>query len=178
MLPTVGVCLEFGPPIGHGCDHAMVAADQRCVCPQCGAVCRGRFQGCPSVWSRGPQPLSLVPGPVAGRSVIFSTGAGEEKTDAGVSADAPILPADDPPPTPNDGAGVVGPLEPTAITELAQALADAIATVGRQLHEGQEFQLRSLLDKIESRLDELRAAAPEPRTSRSPPTADHPAPEC
>jgi hypothetical protein len=46
--------------------------------------------------------------------------------------------------------------------------------VGRQLHEEQEFQLRSLLEKIESRLDELRAIAPEPRPPRSPPTTDHP----
>jgi hypothetical protein len=68
----------------------------------------------------------------------------------------------DPPLIANDGPAVVGPLEPTAIADLAQALADAIATVGRQLHEDQELQLRSLLEKIESRLDELLAASREP----------------
>jgi hypothetical protein len=54
-----------------------------------------------------------------------------------------------------------------AVTDLAQALADTAATVGRQLHESQEFQLRALLEKIEARLDELIAALPEPGSSRA-----------
>jgi hypothetical protein len=63
-----------------------------------------------------------------------------------------------------------------AIIDLAQALVDALATVGHDLHESQELQLRSLLDKIESRLDELSAALPEPGSSRTRRT-DDPGPE-
>jgi hypothetical protein len=59
-----------------------------------------------------------------------------------------------------------------AIIDLAEALADAVATVGHHLHESQELQLRSLLEKIESRLDELSAALPEPGSSRARTTDD------
>ena len=162
MLPTVGVCLEFGPPIGPGCDHAMVAADQRCVCPQCGAVCRGRFQGCPSVWSRGPQPLSLVRNATSGRSVISTTRGGEEKTDGGVAADCadPFsrrLPADR-----ERRAGVVGPLDPTALTELAQALADAISGGGTPAARGPGVP--AALAAREDRVSSRRADGHRPRT--------------
>jgi hypothetical protein len=140
----------------------MVAAVQRCVCPECGAVCRGRFQGCPSVWTTGPEALSLGRQVAGEGSVNPGSRSGVGNTGLGVSHAAPTLPPDDPPLIAHDGPVVVGPLEPKAITDLAQALADAIATVGRQLHEDQELQLRSLLEKIESRLDELMAASREP----------------
>jgi hypothetical protein len=32
----------------------MVAGAAACTCAHCGAVCRGRFNGCPAVWARGP----------------------------------------------------------------------------------------------------------------------------
>jgi hypothetical protein len=48
-----------------------------------------------------------------------------------------------------------------ALTFLAQAVADEVATLGRQLHDGEEFQLRAQLEKVELRLNELIAALPE-----------------
>jgi hypothetical protein len=32
----------------------MVAGATSCTCDACGTVCRGRFNGCPAVWARGP----------------------------------------------------------------------------------------------------------------------------
>jgi hypothetical protein len=46
----MGFCAEFGPVITEGCDHLMVAGVDSCSCPECGAVCRGQFEGCSDVW--------------------------------------------------------------------------------------------------------------------------------
>lgn len=32
----------------------MVAGADACSCKPCGTVCRGKFNGCPAVWARGP----------------------------------------------------------------------------------------------------------------------------
>ena len=32
----------------------MMAGSSACTCAKCGAVCSGRFNGCPAVWERGP----------------------------------------------------------------------------------------------------------------------------
>ena len=56
----MGRCHEFGLQIHDGCGHPMVAGDSACACSECGVVCGGRFAGCPDVWARGPQPVTLV----------------------------------------------------------------------------------------------------------------------
>lgn len=38
----------------------MVAGESSCRCSTCGAVCEGRFAGCPAVWAAGPREVSLV----------------------------------------------------------------------------------------------------------------------
>lgn len=50
----MGRCYEFGAEIHAGCEFAMVVAAEggRCECAGCGAVCPGRFNGCPSVTSK------------------------------------------------------------------------------------------------------------------------------
>jgi hypothetical protein len=161
-MTVVGVCLEFGPPIAPGCGHAMVAADERCVCPECGAVCRGRFRGCPEVWNRGPQAVSLAREPPGGRGVARARPApGQMRAEE--SHEASTAPTGEPPPTANGGVGYSGRPEPSAISDLATALSEVVATAGRQPNESQELQLRSLLERIESRLDELIAGLPELR---------------
>lgn len=146
MIPRVGVCLEFGPHIAVGCGEAMVAADGRCVCPACGAVCRGRFQGCSAVWDRGPQPVPLV----SKAPVAAAKGGQEPRRPA-------HLRGDDHPPSARDGAAVASPPEHVAVTEMARSLEDAVAAVGR-VEAGQEVQLRPLLVKIEAQLDDILAA--------------------
>lgn len=59
----MGWCHEFGPTIAAGCGHPMVAGSHGCTCSVCGADCRGRFEGCPRVWERGPHPLPVTPRP-------------------------------------------------------------------------------------------------------------------
>ncbi len=54
--------------IKSDCNHHMRAEESSCVCPGCGAVCRGQFGACPDVWARGVQahtPVAVaVPSPV------------------------------------------------------------------------------------------------------------------
>ncbi len=38
----------------------MVAGESSCRCSTCGAVCEGRFAGCPEVWAAGPREVTLV----------------------------------------------------------------------------------------------------------------------
>ena len=157
-MPPVGICLEFGPRITEGCDEVMRAADQRCVCPGCGAVCRGRFQGCAEVWKRGPQAVNLVSKAATGRSTARArSGLGPEGRE---QPDHLTRLPGDPPPSANNGSVVSTPVEHTAAT-LAEAVEERLAAVGRRLHEGQELALRARLDKIECRLDELTAALEE-----------------
>jgi hypothetical protein len=157
-MPPVGICLEFGPRITEGCDEVMRAADQRCACPGCGAVCRGRFQGCPEVWNRGPQAVSLVRKAATGRSTARArSGSGPEGSQQ--PDHLTYLPGD-PLPSANNGSVISRPVEQTAAT-LAEAVEERLAAVGRRLHEGQELALGARLDRIECRLDELTAALEE-----------------
>ncbi|MGI9032284.1 MAG: BTAD domain-containing putative transcriptional regulator [Acidimicrobiales bacterium] len=56
----MGWCHEFVCQIVPECDHPMTAGQQACTCDVCGAVCTGRFGGCPDVWEQGPKPLHLI----------------------------------------------------------------------------------------------------------------------
>lgn len=56
----MGRCHEFGLQIHDGCGHPMVAGESTCACSECGVVCGGRFAGCPDVWARGPQPVTIT----------------------------------------------------------------------------------------------------------------------
>jgi hypothetical protein len=63
----MGWCSEFGIEIRPRCDHAMLPVSEACQCEECGALCPGRFDGCPAVWERGPLPdvaLRRAPRPV------------------------------------------------------------------------------------------------------------------
>lgn len=56
----MGRCYEFGVVVGAGCEQPMVVTAEggACACPDCGTVCRGRFDGCASVLARpGYSPL-------------------------------------------------------------------------------------------------------------------------
>ena len=59
----MGKCRDFGSQIAEGCDHLMRAGSDSCACEECGVVCKGRFEACPSIWARGPQPVTLVAAP-------------------------------------------------------------------------------------------------------------------
>jgi hypothetical protein len=156
MMLLVGICLEFGPHITEGCDEAMSAADQRCTCPGCGAVCRGRFQGCQEVWNRGPQPVSLVSKAATLRSIARARS--RSGPEARQQPDHPVrLPGNNPLPSANNGPVVSRPEEETAAT-LAPVVEETLPAGGRRLQEDQELLLRARLDKIERRLDELTAA--------------------
>jgi hypothetical protein len=55
----MGHCYEFETEIQAGCDHPMVAQADCCVCPDCGARCTGKFNGCAAVWARGDVSVEL-----------------------------------------------------------------------------------------------------------------------
>jgi hypothetical protein len=59
----MGLCRDFGSQIAVGCDHPMTAGSDSCHCEQCGVVCEGRFEACPSVWAQGPQVVLVGPAP-------------------------------------------------------------------------------------------------------------------
>lgn len=59
----MGLCRDFGSQISQGCNHLMRADSDSCHCDQCGVVCKGRFEACPSVWAQGPQPVTIVAAP-------------------------------------------------------------------------------------------------------------------
>jgi hypothetical protein len=151
MIAPVGICLEFGPQITEACDEAMIAADQRCVCPGCGAVCRGRFPGCPEVWNRGPSTVSLISKSAIGRSTgqagLRSGLPGGEQP-----GDPDRLPG-------NNGPVVSRPVEQSAaVVGSAEAVEETLLAVDRQPQRGHELPLHARLDQIECRLDQLTAA--------------------
>lgn len=82
----MGFCAEFGPVITEGCEHLMVAGVDSCSCPDCGAVCKGQFDGCREVWVAPPAkqqkpvaPADAVPAAaVADRGEPVDTFAQEE----------------------------------------------------------------------------------------------------
>ncbi|MDQ1417927.1 MAG: hypothetical protein QOF81_3540 [Acidimicrobiaceae bacterium] len=39
----------------------MIAGASSCSCPDCHAVCTGKFKGCAGVWARGPVPITMRP---------------------------------------------------------------------------------------------------------------------
>ncbi len=43
----------------------MGAGRETCSCPECGAVCKGKFAGCVDVWARGPRQVSVRVRPTA-----------------------------------------------------------------------------------------------------------------
>ena len=53
----MGLCRDFGSQITEGCHHLMRADSDSCHCDECGVVCKGRFEACPTVWAQGPQPV-------------------------------------------------------------------------------------------------------------------------
>lgn len=57
----MGRCHDFGVDIRPGCEHPMRPGEDACACPECDAVCEGRFKGCVDVWARGPRPIQLAP---------------------------------------------------------------------------------------------------------------------
>lgn len=56
----MGLCRDFGSQITEGCNHLMRADSDSCHCDECGVVCKGRFEACPTVWAQGPQPLRIA----------------------------------------------------------------------------------------------------------------------
>lgn len=63
----MGWCQEFGAEVRAGCGHAMTARPSSCACPECGAVCEGKFAGCAVVWANGPRLSSVHRPPTAAR---------------------------------------------------------------------------------------------------------------
>jgi hypothetical protein len=57
----MGHCSVFDCQIAPGCDQPMEAHADHCSCPECGAVCPGRYDGCPDVWATAT--VALVPAP-------------------------------------------------------------------------------------------------------------------
>jgi len=60
----MGLCRDFGSQITEGCHHLMRADSDSCHCDECGVVCKGRFEACPTVWAQGPQPVPIVAPPL------------------------------------------------------------------------------------------------------------------
>jgi hypothetical protein len=144
----MGRCLAFGPSITDGCEHPMVAAADACYCRKCGVTCKGKFDGCSSVWVAAAGPVAAValePKPAA--QVV----AGEHP-DAEPEPDASM---DDEPPAP-DGVRVVEPVaagpEPEGAIELLEAIGhwvsdftDELRAVSKQLAEQRE-ETRTLME--------------------------------
>lgn len=75
----MGLCRDFGSHISQGCDHPMRADSDSCHCEQCGVVCRGKFEACPSVWAQGPQPVVFAPAQSA-EAVVFAPAPSTDAT--------------------------------------------------------------------------------------------------
>lgn len=135
----------------------MVPGNQCCTCPGCGAVCQGRFQACQEVWDRGPQAVNLVSKTATGRTNPRARSAPRpEAVEHG--HDPAHAPGGQAVPLSTNGRVVSLPVEQTAVANLAKAVEETVAAVGRRVHDDNELQLRSLLENIESRLDELTNA--------------------
>lgn len=148
----MGLCRAFGPQIAPGCDHPIQARSDSCRCEQCGVVCEGLFEACPSVWAAGPQPVVLASTvtkqPTRNPSADRRRAAVEDRpplmpvprevTDANpasVPARRPPSPGSTPTTTGDSTAGVVQRLEGAVdalrqeVAELRQALSQGQARV-------------------------------------------------
>jgi hypothetical protein len=110
----------------------MEAGEQSCACPQCGAVCPGRFGGCRQVWAARATPLTLTARPVV-RS------AGEPAEVATAPAPQPVSPTD----------------YEQLRAELVRAVSAAVDALGCRLENEQQAQWQILREDIEKRLADL-----------------------
>jgi hypothetical protein len=158
----MGWCHEFGVEIDPRCSHPMAAGGSACSCPECGTVCRGRFEGgCEAVWERGlrldaparptihaPKPalaLAAAATAVATNGTLPETGAGSELRVNG-SQPAPVdheaAPSHPGPPGPREDAGLV---QRMALVEIA--LTALVGRVDRLVH--METALTALAEQAE-----------------------------
>jgi hypothetical protein len=135
----MGWCQEFGVPTREGCDHLMVAGRDSCTCPQCGMTCRGKFDGCVSVWRAGPTAVSLERRTKGGSNGTAETvpsvanGSGSTQTGADVAVRSAL-------PIPIPAADAAGDLRPVldailsevrALDRKVDVLADAVRAVAQ-----------------------------------------------
>lgn len=176
----MGWCAEFGPQIGAGCEHPMVAGDASCHCVECGVVCSGRFRGCGAVWDRGPVAQTVVrrrpaKAPSNGASAPVGTAPAEP------TPTPPVMPTSAPAPP---VAATVPPLAASGdrVSAFLMALDDVRSEL-RALHQAVERQqeflaaaerreramadVADLLDHIPARVSAaIRGALAEVGTAR------------
>lgn len=151
----MGWCHEFGVEIAPGCDHAMVAHEDRCTCQNCGTTCRGKFDSCDRVWARGPIDTPLRPA-----SPVVE--AGDPVPIGAASSAAPLaIPDPDPAPVPSpSGGGVVasGAVQAALDGHLA-ALDQRLGAVTADVLAKFEAQATSVLSRMPSGDDIKKIAA-------------------
>jgi hypothetical protein len=153
MIHSVGWCAQFGPEIGAACSHVMVAGDQRCICPECGVVCEGRFRACPEVWAKGPENLVLLAGHNGQMGGIV-------RPAAALSGESPGQGSRPPTASPEERADF--------LAEVVGIVESKVASLGQRLEEKEETRLQALLAEINTRIDDLARAAspPDPKPAR------------
>lgn len=165
----MGWCAELGPEIQAGCRYSMIAHHDNCSCEHCGAVCRGLFAACKTVWAAGPRPVvlraqadgaSVQRGRAAaeadeGRLVKQSTPrpGGANRTMPQISdvlAVSPAIGRPSAPARPEVGLESVEGVPSSHPDDLVRQLQTALAEVAAFIHVRR--------DEFEDRLDELQGA--------------------
>lgn len=148
----MGRCYEFGAVVSQGCDHAMVVVAQggACGCSQCGALCRGRFSGCPEIVARPGYIPVLAPRSPRGPShpPAASNGASGRAPAAPPAAAAGTGEARE-----TATATATAATEHMAVDELLAALRDERALVAELTAE--VHRLREKVDSLEKAIDKL-----------------------
>lgn len=174
----MGWCAEFGPQIGAGCEHPMVAGDASCHCVECGVVCSGRFRGCGAVWDRGP-----VQQPVVRRRVAKPVPPVAAVASVDPSPAASVAPGPSPAAAPSGGASTPIATGGDRVSAFLMALDDVRSEL-RDLHAAVERQqeflaaaerreramadVADLLDHIPARVSAaIRGALAEVGTART-----------
>lgn len=147
----------------------MIAHHDHCSCAHCGAVCRGLFAACKTVWAAGPRPVilraqadgALVPRGRAtaegdeGRLVKQSTPrpGGANRTMPQIGDVLAVSPAIGPsaPARPEVGLEPVESVPSSHLDDVVRQLQTALAEVAALIHVHRE--------EFEDHLDELQGAA-------------------
>jgi hypothetical protein len=163
----MGWCHAFGPQIREGCDHAMVAGSRSCSCPECGAVCPGKFPGCTAVWAAGPQKVNLRrPGKEPSVRVVPEVAATNGRAQPELPAPAALPPGNPAgyPRLAEDGAELRSAVEGlrVAIDALPGRIAKVAGDAMRQQHSINKQELADLWLAIHAEVEQLRAMGAHP----------------
>lgn len=170
----MGWCQEFGLQISGGCRHLMIAGPDSCSCPDCGAICHGRFTGCSIVWSEsttpilvGGPPLALGSGPVAAPPVATNGKAPMAPSDPASATSRPVAAPVGGPDGPSDrglgDAALVNTVSQNGAAGAGTAVADGDL---RQLCADLKLEMRRLNRTVERLASRVERDVPSERSER------------